>query len=186
MKIRCGVPVYANGALIGNVRGVRVDAVNDRVSGVVLGPSTAEHECYELELERISSADTESIRTDTPADRAVKLLSTTCGEEDVRMSHWLNSLVPDTGWESSDLSARFVTFSEPDRGEFTLPGSREVGIDSCGAGIFESIDVDARGYIESVTVRVDENTGATVPMKPVMKRSRDSLVESAHSSLRSA
>lgn len=186
MKIRCGVPVYANGEHVGNVRGVRVDAVNDRVSGVVLGPSRAAHECYELELDQIASADAESIRSDAPAEQAVKLLSTTCGEEDVRMSHWLNSLVPDTGWESSDLSARFVTFSEPDRGEFTLPGSHEVGIDSCGAGFFESIDVDARGYIESVTVRVDEKTGATVPMKPVMKRSRESLVDSAHSSLRLA
>ena len=186
MRIHCGVPVYAQNEHVGNVRGVRVDAVNDRVTGIGLGSNEPGSECSEIELKRISASDENSIRCGEPASRAITSLPVSCGEEDVRMTHWLNSLVPDTGWETADLSARYVTFSERDRGEFTLVGSRDVGIESCGHGVLESIEVDAQGYIDSVLVRVDERTGATVPMKPVMKRSRESIVETARAGLRSA
>jgi hypothetical protein len=151
-----------------------------------VAPTAAADSAYVLDFEQIAHVDENGVTCHGPVGSATPLAESGNGEHKERLQWWLSSLVPDYGWESSETEARFVVVAEGDRGELALPTSRPVQIDGCGCGMFEAVEVDAAGYIDHVIVRTDEVSGATARMKPLAKRSRESILETAHGSLRLA
>jgi hypothetical protein len=174
MKIRCGVPAYANGAPVGTVVGFRVDAVEDKLTAVLVRPHEPSANCHELDFRRVVSADNSGVRADVCTDDILTAAGHHCEEEGKRMEHWLRSLVPDVD-DAEEIGYRYVVYSAADRGTFALSGSEDVALGQCGCGMFESVVVDSQGYITQLRLVLDDRTGATVYMRPLAKRSREEL-----------
>jgi hypothetical protein len=174
MKMRCGVPAYANSVPVGTVVGFRVDAVEDKLTAVLVRPHEPHANCYELDFRRVVSADNSGLRTGISADDMLTAAERHCDEERQRMDHWLRSLVPDVD-DAEEIGYRYVVYSAADRGTFALSGSEDVALGQCGCGMFESVVVDSQGYITQLRLVLDDRTGATVYMRPLAKRSREEL-----------
>lgn len=174
MKIRCGVPTYANGVPVGTILGFRVDAVEDRITAIVVRPNEPNATCCELDFRRVVSADNNGLWANAFPDEMAKATEQHCEQEHERLDHWLQSLVPDVD-DAEEAGYRYVVYSAIDRGTFTLSGSRDISMGRCGCGMFESAVVDTQGYIDHLTLILDNNTGATVYMRPLAKRYRDEL-----------
>lgn len=181
MRITCGSPVYLNNERVGYVCGLRINAAQDRVSGLVIGNGTADGSCRVLDFEHIEEADSEGVVARAALHGTAELKEITCSEEQERMRYWLSSLVPNARDEEAPVSARFTVVSERERGDFTLAADKRVSLDGCGCGSLTEAEVDAQGYVDHVVVRIDEQTGATAAMRPVPKQSRERVLERGHS-----
>ena len=184
MKITCGVPVYVATDRIGYVCGIRVDAVNDRVTGIIVRNDDARDWCYHLAFEQIAHTGPEAIHAYAPFAGLESFNDAGCAAELERMRYWLTTLVPEKGRDEDGGSAQFVVFANGERGEFTLAASGAVDLNRYGCGALQGVDVDARGYIDHVVIEVDETTGATAQLRPLAKRSPEEVVERAHTGVK--
>jgi hypothetical protein len=174
--------VYVSAERIGTLCGLRISGEKDRVTGVVVADGGR---CYYLDFEQIRRVDDDGVQAFPPYDGREGVTETACDAESAQMRYWLNSLVPDRngGHDGYELANRFVVYAERDRGQFTVTEDQELAIDACGCGMLEYVDVDAQGYIDHVTVRVDEVTAARADLRPLPKRSSEEILQRAHAGM---
>jgi len=188
MKILCGTTAYVDGEAIGTLCGLRINAVHDRVNGVIVRSGGTAGRCYYLAFEQIAGADEDGIQAFPPFDGREGFETVPCTAETQVMEQWLKSLVPDDPARDGTDGTGFLLMDETSREAaqealFTVPGDAGLDLNVCGCGHLEAVEVDAQGYIDHVSVQVDVATAATVQLKPLPKRHRNELIDRAHAAM---
>jgi len=166
--------VYHGAWKTGSVCGISIDAIGDRVTGIIVRDRDGSAN-YGMLFQQITEESGGRLQTNTPAARLPRITSFDDERERALLRRWVETLVENRSAEGEDPSKRFVVYDAADPKEFVLSGEKSVEIDGCGCGAIDFVDVDDQGFIRQVSLRVSRVVSEQKLFTPMKKQTREEI-----------